>query len=726
MISFVLERVITLTNIENKLFINAKEYIDEENLNKIESALEYAREFGSQIKSHDGSSFLDHATRTAIILTELHSDTLTIVSSLVWWVPLYREDISYDSLKEKFGEKIYDISISLSKMSALKLKDNLENSAITQRKILVGLATDVRVIIIKLSSRLDNLRTVYTEPSDIQKEKCLETENVFIPIAHRLGINYIKSELEDLCLKYLKPDAYNEILELLNASYEVLNTYIDTMKNELSKMLEEEHITFKIKGRVKSVHSLYEKLSKGKRWKDIYDVLALRIIVKKESECYLAIGLIHSKYRPIPKRFKDYIAQPKENMYQSLHTGVIGPNGRIFEIQIRTEEMDEIAECGVASHWSYKEHGSKSIQNLMEQKLELFRETYEMSNDKDDEVEKEFTEVFMSNMVYVFTPQGEVVELPEGSTPVDFAYKIHSHIGNTMVGAIVNDEIVQLDYKLKNNDIVKINTNESSKPNVDWLKFIRTSQAKKYIKSYYNKQDRIDYLTKGEETLNKEIRNRKLSINEVLSSANLEKLKKNLNLSTMEDIYLAIGSLKFTAKYIVNALIAEESSAVDAVVYKISTSHEQSQQEDYKNDIIVEGCDNIVVTIANCCRPVYGDPIVGYITKGNGITVHKESCKNLINMDERFIDVTWSNKPSGNYLARLIVRTKNAGNNNILDIATKSSQRNLYIDSIATREYKDHVDYEITVKVPNIDILKLFINDLEGLEFVLGVEREIK
>ncbi|HBA37855.1 MAG TPA: hypothetical protein DCY94_03950 [Firmicutes bacterium] len=707
----------------DELLKNVREYItDEKGISEIEESIAYARERGIEVRHYDDSPFLLHSYRTAIIMTELHSDVLAIVSSLVWWLPIYSDNTTFEDLENKFGVEVAEISKSLSKTASLRLKDNLENSAINLRKILVGLSTDVRVIIIKLASRLDNLRNVYNKPSERQKEKCLETENVLIPIAHRLGINYIKSELEDLCLKYLHPDAYNEILDQLEVSYEILNKYIEIMKSELSEMMEREGISFRIKGRVKSVHSLYEKLSKGKRWKDIYDILALRIIVQKESECYLAIGLIHSKYRPIPKRFKDYIAQPKENMYQSLHTGVIGPSGKVFEIQIRTEEMDEIAECGIASHWSYKEHGTKAIQSLMEQKLELFRETMEATEKQDDdEVESKFKEVFSSNMVYVFTPAGEVIELPEGSTPVDLAYKIHSHIGDTMVGALVNGEIVPIDYQLKNDDIVKINTNESSTPNREWLKFVKTSQARNRIKSYHSKQDREEYKEIGLDLLNKEFKRRKLSVNETLNKEKLDKVIKELKLADMDELALSIGSLKYTAKYITNLLTEEEHDSTASVIEKISTSSNSLKDENYMNDIIVQGCDNIVVTIANCCKPVYGDDIIGYITKGNGITVHKSTCENLENMDERFIDVSWNEASSREYLAKVTIHTKNIGNN-ILDIVTKSSQRNLYIESIVTREHKDNIDYEVLIKVKNASQLRQFIIDVEGLDYVTGVE----
>jgi len=699
-------------------------YLNDEDMNAVLAAVDYAIENGAEFKHYDGTPFLMHILRTIEILAELKSDASTIITELVWWLPLYGNNVTREDILEKFGEDVYNYSISLEKTSTLKLKDDMEHSAINLRKILVGLSTDVRVIIIKLANRLDNLKNVYTVPSQIQKEKCIETENVLIPIAHRLGINYIKSELEDLCLKYLRPDAYQEILEKLDASYEELNKYIDIMKDELSEMMRAEGIKFRIKGRAKSVHSLYEKLAKGKRWKDIYDILALRIIVEKESECYLAIGLIHSKYKPIPRRFKDYIAKPKENMYQSLHTGVIGPEGKVFEIQIRTEEMDAIAECGIASHWSYKEHGTKSIQSLMEQKLELFRDAMEVTPEEEDVI-GEFKEVFVDEMIYVFTPKGDVVELPSGATPVDFAYKVHSHVGDTMIGAIVNDEIVPLDYELQNDDIVKIKTNESSIPNKEWLKFVKTSQARSRIKAYYSKQDRAEYIARGEELLLAEIKKRKLPTSDALSQENVDKIVKALRLKDLDEIKLSIGSLKYTAKYVVNIITEEKPDPTSAVIEKIVTPSGEKHEENYKSDIIVEGCDDVLVTIANCCKPVYGDAIVGYITKGNGITVHKESCQNLDDMEDRFINVRWSEAASKDYLARVMIRTKNIGNN-ILAIVTKASTRNLNIDSIITHNRGDEVDYEVMIKVPNSEVLKQFMIDCEGLEFVSSVERELK
>lgn len=698
------------------------DYVKEEERKEIVRALEYASKFEEGIKDFNGNHYFLHVLRTAIILTDIHSDYICIVSSLIGWLPRKVAGIELDELENLFGQKVREIVESSIKVSNLKLKDTDELSAFYLRKAMVGLSADVRVIIMTLAAHLDDMREIYTKPSKEQREKCLEAESVLIPIAHRLGINYIKSELEDLCLKYTKPDIYEEILENLNADYDELQGYIDEMKNSLSAMMNEHDISFRIKGRVKSVHSIYTKLAKGKRWSEIYDILALRIIVKKEAECYLAIGLIHAKYRPLPKRFKDYIAQPKENMYQSLHTGIIGPNGKIFEIQIRTEDMDEIAEYGIASHWSYKEHGAKAIQNLMEQKLELFRNSMDLT-ENDDASTDTFEEVFLSDMIYVFTPKGDVLELPVGSTAVDFAYRIHSHVGDTLVGAIVNDQIVPVDKPLKNNDIVKIMTNESSVPNKDWLKFVKTSQAKNKIKSYFNKLDRENYIVKGEDLINKEIKRRHWVASEVLTDENIEKLTKILKLKDYDEIKLSVGSMRYTANYVMSLLVEEKQNVSDLILEIVSGDTKKSVSN--KNDIVVDGCKDILITTANCCKPVYGDEIIGYITKGEGIVVHKTTCTNIKNMESRFIDVRWNNTQEGSYTTGLLVRG-NSTNNDVLAIVTKCAQRELSIESIDALNRGDHLDYEILIRVPNKEKLKQFMVDLESLPFVNSVERELK
>lgn len=383
--------------------------------------------------------------------------------------------------------------------------------------------------------------------------------------------------------------------------------------------------------------------------------------------------------------------------------------------------MDEIAECGIASHWSYKEQGSKHIQNLMERKLELFRDSLDLTND-DETVENDFKSLFIEEMIYCFTPKGDIIELPKDSTPVDFAYKIHSHIGDTLIGAIVNDEIVPIDYKLSNNDIVKINTNENSTPNKDWLKFVRTTQAKIRIKSFFNKQDREEYILKGDELLNKEIKKRHLVANEVLNANNINKILTTLKLKDIEELKLSIGSLRYTASYILKLLEEEKTEVADLILEKIKSNNSQKQTS-YKNDIIVEGCDNVLVTMANCCQPVLGDDIVGYITKGNGIIVHKSSCSNLKNMESRFIDIAWNKTSSNIYSSRILIKTDSL-NNNLLNIVAKSSQKDLTINSINTHIKENGIDYEFLVKVPNTEVLKAYMTDLENLNFVKSVERE--
>ena len=709
-------------DLKDTLIKKISKYIKESEMKGIMDAIDYAEKNFEGIKHIDETPYIDHVYRTAIILTELHSDPVCITAGLIHWLPEYKENITYQMIYDKFGDRVGNIVESVGKINKLRLKNNDQRSANYLKKILVGLSTDVRVIIIKLAGRLDNLRNVYVNESEERKQKCIETEDVLIPIAHRLGINYIKSELEDLCLKYLKPDAYNEILERLNASGDELNKYLNSMKDSLSDLLVEHGISFYIKGRVKSVHSIYQKLIKGKKWNQIYDILALRIIVSEVQECYTIIGLIHANYRPIENRFKDYIAKPKENMYQSLHTGVIGPGGQIFEVQIRTKEMDEIAEYGIASHWSYKEKGTKSIQNLMEQKLELFRSNMEVNADTDSNIESEFKENFTSNMIYVYTPKGDVLELPEGSTPVDFAYRVHSHIGDTLVAAIVNDQIVPIDYKLENDDLIKIKTNENSKPKKEWLNFVKTSQAKSKIKSFFSKQDREEYIKKGEKLLDSEIKKRKWSVNKTLTKDNIDKILKKLKLKDEDELKLSIGSMRYTANYCLNILSEDETSIQDLMLEKINNSTSK-KTSNHKNDILVNGLDNVLINIASCCMPVYGDEIIGYITKGNGITVHKSDCSNIKNVKERLIDVAWNESSDEKYITSIVVETDNS-KNILLDIVTKSSQRKLNIESVNTINKDGILSYKLMVKVPNKTALDDFASDLMALPFVKSVRRE--
>ena len=472
-------------------------YIEnEDEIQVIKDAYIFAKEKHAGQYRKSGEPYIFHPMNVALILASIYADYETISAGLMHDV-LEDCDCTVEEMEEKFGVVITKLVQGVTKLSRINFSTENEYLIEYYKKIIVGMSEDVRVIIIKLADRLHNMRTLWAIPEDRQKVKAKEALEILAPIAHHLGIHKIKSELEDLSLRYLKPDVFYDIAEKLNKTKIERDRTVYEMQEEVTKLLTEHHIPHEIKGRAKCIYSIYNKLDKGKKFSDIYDLLAIRILVNTEQECYLALGLIHSKFRPLPKRFKDYIAMPKPNMYQSLHTTVFGIDGYLFEIQIRTYDMDEVAENGIASHWAYKENGgSKTIANLQsttEQKLQFFKSIIELTQDKmssEDFVNSVKDEV-LNNSIYCFTPKGDVIELPKGATPIDFAYKIHTKVGETTVGAIVNNNIVPLNYELKNNDIVKINTNKSSKPSKEWIQMVKSTATRNKIRSFFTKNDFI-------------------------------------------------------------------------------------------------------------------------------------------------------------------------------------------------------------------------------------------
>lgn len=691
-----------------------------EQFETIKKAYEYAYNEHKGMKRLTGDDFITHPLEVAKILMDLNVDDTTIIASLLHEV-INNGNKTYEDLVNDFGEDIAKIVLSVSKINKLELPDNNESSVIYLRKILVGLAQDVRVMYIKLADRLHNMRTNWAINPSKQKQKAEETMSVLVPIAHRLGINSIKSELENLSLYYLKPDVYNDILEKLNETVDELNDCLEEMKESIIDILTEAGIKFEIKGRVKSVYSIYNKLSNGKEWNKIYDILALRIFVEEESDCYQVIGLIHSRFRPMPKRFKDYIASPKENMYQSLHTTVFGVEGHVFEIQVRTYEMDEIAEKGIASHWSYKEKGTKKIQNVMEQKLEMFRNVIESSNnDTDADFENAVNADIFSDLIYTYTPKGDVVELPIGSTPVDFAYRIHSRVGDTTVGAIVNDQIVPLSYELKNDDVVNIKTNNNSTPNKDWLSFVKTNQARNKIKAFFSKQDKEEYILKGKNILETELRKRKMAFNEVLTPEVIDKLIKDLKVKDLDEIYLSIGSLRFTAGYIIN-LTKEDRHEVDDALFERKLS---IPKINYKSDILVEGNSNIMVNIAKCCMPIKGDEIVGFITKGQGISVHKKGCANVPSNSERVVDVSWNMDASNYYFTNIYVYVA-SGFDLLVNIITEVGKLGCIVRSCNTKEFDNKTMYEINIRIKDKVELDNVMKNIRKIHNVIDVKEEM-
>lgn len=710
---------LTFDILDNRIrqFIN-----HEDDLATILKAYNFALEKHRNYKRKNNDNYIIHPLNVANILVDLNVDTETIVAALLHET-INHGSATYEEIADNFGEPMAKIVASISRINKLELANNRESSAIYLRKVLVGMAEDVRVLIVKLADRLHNMRTAYVLEPDVQIFKATETMNVLIPIAHRLGINSIKSELEDLCLKYLEPEAYQEIVDKLAHTQQEMNDYISSMKEEISEILSDHEISFSLKGRVKSIYSIYQKIQKGRKWNDIYDILALRVYVEKESDCYLAVGLIHSKFRPIPQRFKDYIAVPKSNMYQSLHTTVFGIDGKLFEVQIRTYEMDEIAEKGIASHWSYKENESQKIQNMMEQKLELFRNLIETNNEEttsDAEFASNINKEFFSDFIYCFTPKGDVVELPKDSTPVDFAFRIHSKVGERISGAVVNDNIVPLDYKLNDGDIINILTSNNITPKKDWLNFVVTSQAKNKIKAYFSKKDKNDYIEKGKILLQRELRRQKISNGDFYEDKNIEKILKDLKVNEIDDIYFAIGSLRFTTNYVLNLMHNDKKDVNDIFLKKINANGQKKHS--YNKDILVNNFDNILVSIAQCCKPIKGDEIIGYITKGKGIVVHDRTCPNIIEDSNKLIEVSWNENINESYFTDIIIEVEQ-GKNRLLDIVALAGLKNIFFEAINTTEKDTGTTYLVNVKVAKIENLLSFITELNNKSYVKNAER---
>ena len=700
---------------------------NEEDIKLIRDAYNYAykKHFGQ--KRISGDDYIYHPLNVALILTEISADAECMAAALLHDT-IEDSDATYEEIKSLFGSEVALLVNGVTKINKLNFTSESDATSAYQRKILVGLSEDPRVIIIKLADRLHNMRTIDVLSEEKQKKKAKETLEILTPVAHRLGIYKIKSELEDLSLRYLKPDAYFDIVEKLNLKKTERDEAVNKMMEEVSLLLKEHNIPHEMKGRSKSIYSIYNKLSKGKKFDEIYDILALRVFVDTEQECYLALGLIHSKYKPVPKRFKDYIAMPKTNLYQSLHTTVFGIDGKLFEIQIRTYEMDKIAEYGIASHWSYKENNtsSKSIKDVTEEKLQIFRNIIELNEDantSEEFVSSVKKDILSNNVIYVYTPKGDVIELPFESTPVDFAYKVHSEVGDRVIGAIVNDNIVPLDYKLKTGDIIKVNTNKASKPSKDWLSFVVTEGARNKIKAYYSRLEKDENIERGSNLLEKELRRENISINDFLSNKNIDKLLSELKFKNIDELYIDISLGKHTPASIIK-IINKKEEEKPSIMNKINenTSYKDTKVRS-NNDVLVEGMSEIKANLSLCCKPLPGDNIIGYITKGFGITVHRSSCKNIIDIDERLINVKWNDNLNKKYPSGILVYTN--ANDNLLDIITKASANNIIIDSISTINKSSKKVYSMTLLVENREKLEKFMNDLLNLKFIEKVEREI-
>ncbi len=687
--------------------------MDHEYVDFINEYYNQAKIIYSDMKRETGEDYILHPINVAYILAELKMDPVTIGCALIHEA-ITLNKMTYEEIEEMFGSESAIIVSSITKISNLKQTFKINNPE-KYRRIIVGLSENPATLFIKFADRLHNLRTLKVHDKEHQKYIIDETQNIYIPIAHRLGMKKMKSEMEDLCLQYTDPDGYNKVLDKINSSKTELEKSLARMKYEIMQLLDSHNIKYQMLSRVKSVRGIYNKLKAGKTWNNIYDLLGIRVLVDTVEDCYRVIGLVQSKYPPVPNRFKDYIANPKPNLYQSLHTTVFGEDKRIYEVQVRTYEMDEIAEKGVASHWSYKEKIDGSVKNNLDHILEQFRVLVEVNDiEKNMDFFSNIKEELKRSEIYVYTPKGDIIELPAGATPIDFAYKIHSEVGNTTTGALVNNKMVKLNYELKEGDMVELITQKGHAPSKGWLKIVKTEAAKSRIKSYFYKKEREKYIALGHEMLNNECKKRNVDINDIITDENIEKLNNSLSTKDLDDIYFGISTLKYLPSSILGRLEVHEPKKKTLTINKNNNKN--------GNGIIIAGSNDILCSLATCCNPVYGEDIVGYITKGYGVKIHSKNCPNVDLNSERLIDAQWSSNLENRYTAKLKVYISDI-NDILVQIVTLSTKDSIIIDSINLINRNKELFYNITCKVKNISDLHKFIDELKVISSVSKVER---
>lgn len=722
------------------LFESIKSYItNQDSLDLIEKAYNYAQEHHEGQFRKNQEPYFTHLCQVAYILSQLHVGPKTIAAGLLHDV-IEDCDVSKEQLTSDFDEEIATLVEAVTKIGNLKFKDEKEYQAANHRKIFIAMAKDIRVILIKLVDRLHNMRTLQYMKEEKQIKIAQETLNVYAPIAHRLGISEIKNELEDLSFFYLNRDEYYHIARLVEAKKNERDIQVNSMIYEISNILKTNHIPFRIFGRSKHLYSIYKKMTtKNKRFEEILDLLAIRIITKTELNCYEVLGFIHATYRPIPGRLKDYIAMPKMNMYQSLHTTIVGENGRIFEVQIRTEEMDQIADQGVAAHWRYKEntnYNPRNEQREIENKLSWFKDLETLTEDLDNESPSAYMDtltkdVFEAN-VYVMTPKGRVIDLPNGATPIDFAYRVHTEIGHQTTGAIVNESLVPLNTVLKTGDVVQLRTTKNSEPSADWLKFVKTNHAKNKIKNFLAKKEterRQDIIKQGEVTLSAELKKRGFEPSEYMVSGKLEGIYGQFQVSNYNDFMYAIAVKSISLITAVEKITNTKKSLFDSTTLtNIINSKEHKRKIPSKTGIMVKGVDTMKISLASCCNPIYGEEIKGYISKGQGVKVHRVDCPNIEKERKRLIDVYWdSQREARKYEANINIVSRDR-NFLLTDIVTVISQYKGSLQSINSVVNNENLTVitKFAVLVDDIDHLNNIIANLKKVDGVITIDRVIK
>ena len=728
-----------------ELIASIRRYHPSDDISMIEKAYHVADDFHKEQKRKSGEPYIIHPLCVAIILADLEMDKETIAAGILHDVV---EDtvMTLDELGKEFGEEVALLVDGVTKLTQLSWSmDKMELQAENLRKMFLAMAKDIRVIIIKLADRLHNMRTLQYMKPEKQKEKARETMEIYAPIAHRLGISKIKIELDDLSLKYLQPDVYYDLAEKISLKKDARESFVKSIVDEVQEHLNEAVIVAKVDGRVKHFFSIYKKMvNQNKTLDQIYDLFAVRIIVDSVKDCYAALGVIHELYKPIPGRFKDYIAMPKPNMYQSLHTTLIGSNGQPFEIQIRTYEMHRTAEYGIAAHWKYKESGSGQVAaGKEEEKLSWLRQILEWQKDMSDN--KEFLNMvkgdldLFSDSVYCFTPSGDVKNLPSGSTPIDFAYSIHSAVGNKMVGARVNGKLVNIDYVIQNGDQVEVITSQNCKgPSRDWLNIVKSTQAKNKINQWFKTELKEDNILRGKEMVDRYCKAKGIVYYDINKPEYQDKVMKRYAFRDWESVLASIGHGGLKEGQVINKMVDERAKKMKKEVTDTTIlndiedmSNKLPVNKHSKSGIVVKGIHDLAVRFSKCCSPVPGDEIVGFVTRGRGISIHRTDCVNVINLPEdersRLIDAEWQTPEGDDTKERYSTEIKIYANNRIgmfVDISKVFTERQIDITSMNSRTNKQgKATITMTFDIHGVEELNRLTDKLRQIEGVIDIER---
>ncbi len=721
-----------------------KEYMNETHIKFIEKAIYFATYAHKEQIRKSGEAYIVHPIQVAGILAELKLDPDTIATGFLHDV-VEDTGFSIDDIEYEFGKDVAFLVEGVTKLGKIKYKSHAEQQAENHRKMLLAMANDLRVIMVKLADRLHNLRTLKFHKPEKQRMIAEETLEIYAPLAHRLGMNKIKWELEDTSLRYLNPQQYYRIVHLMNSKRDEREEYINTTIENIKEATKDLEIDAVIYGRPKHIYSIYRKMKdQKKQFSEIYDLLAIRVLVDSIKDCYAVLGAIHTKWKPMPGRFKDYIAIPKANMYQSIHTTVIGPGGRPVEIQIRTFEMHQVAEYGVAAHWAYKEGNKEKVTNdPLQKQLDWFKDLIELQNETKDA--KDFMnsvkEDIFGDKVYVFTPKGDVSELPLGSGPLDFAYNIHTEVGNKTVGAKVNNKIVPLNYQLKTGDIVEVLTSANSfGPSRDWINLVFTTRAKNKIKRFFKLQDRDENIIKGRELLEKQITELGFNFKDFMTKQGMKDIATRFNFGTEEDLFAAIGFGEISYQTVANKMTEkarreiEDQKVVETAFEKTTTQGQKKESQKLKirheGGVIIEGVDNLLIRLSRCCNPVPGDAIVGYITKGRGISVHRKDCPNVQlpeSEQNRLIEVDWEDAANTGqqYDTELVVEGYNRNGllNEVLNVINSTTKS---LNSVNGKvDANKMATISVNIGIMNTQQLDFIVDKIKQIPDVYSVRRVI-